>query len=77
MIDIDLLLFGDLVVNDERLSVPHPRLHERGFVLEPLAEIAGELLHPLLQITIADLAARCRVEPAGTVALFTPASEWP
>lgn len=76
VIDIDLLLFGDLVVDDECLSVPHPRLHQRRFVLEPLAEIAGEVLHPLLQVTIADLAARCRVEPTGTVALFAPAGEW-
>ncbi len=76
VIDIDLLLFGDVVVNDERLSVPHPRLHERRFVLEPLAEIAGEVPHPLLQITIADLAARCRVDPTGTVAMVTPAGEW-
>lgn len=76
VIDVDLLLFGDLVVNDERLSVPHPRLHERRFVLEPLAEIAGHVLHPLLHVTIADLAARFPADPAGTVAVFAAAGEW-
>lgn len=76
VIDVDLLLFGGLVLDDGRLSVPHPRLHERRFVLEPLAEIAGDVLHPLLRVTIADLAARCRADPGHSVALFASAGEW-
>ena len=45
-IDLDLLVYGVEVIDDEGLTVPHPRLHERRFVLEPLAEIAPELLIP-------------------------------
>ena len=55
-IDIDLLLFDDLVIDDKILTLPHQRLAQRRFVLEPLAEIAAELLHPTLRATIAALA---------------------
>ncbi len=54
-IDIDLLLFGHAIVNTEDLIVPHPRMHERRFVLEPLAEIAPLAVHPQLQSTAKDL----------------------
>ncbi|MBP5259900.1 MAG: 2-amino-4-hydroxy-6-hydroxymethyldihydropteridine diphosphokinase [Paludibacteraceae bacterium] len=53
--DIDLLLAGDRLIDLPRLTVPHPRMHERKFVLEPLAEIAPELIHPGLQRSIQDL----------------------
>ena len=59
-LDLDLLLFGGLVIEAAELVVPHPRMHERAFVLEPLAEIAPEALHPVLRETIATLAARVR-----------------
>lgn len=59
-IDIDLLLYDNLTINDPNLSLPHPHLHERRFVLEPLARIAGEVLHPTLKLTIGDLARRRR-----------------
>lgn len=52
MIDIDLLLFDDLVFNDDELMVPHPRMHQRLFVLEPLSRIAGEITHPVRNETI-------------------------
>jgi len=54
-IDLDLLLFGELVCSDDVLTVPHPRMHLRSFVLEPLAEIAPSLIHPVLQQTVETL----------------------
>ncbi len=54
-LDLDLLLFGDRVIEDGRLSVPHPRLHERGFVLVPLCDLAPNLRHPVLGRTLAEL----------------------
>jgi 2-amino-4-hydroxy-6-hydroxymethyldihydropteridine diphosphokinase len=59
-LDLDLLLFGGLVIVAPELVVPHPRMHERAFVLGPLAEIAGGELHPGLGETITALAARVR-----------------
>jgi 2-amino-4-hydroxy-6-hydroxymethyldihydropteridine diphosphokinase len=54
-IDIDILLFGDTIINSQELTIPHPAMHQRRFVLEPLAEIAPELLHPVLKKTIGEL----------------------
>ena len=56
IIDIDILLFGDKVINNQpQLVVPHPRFHERAFVLVPFAEIAPEVVHPVLHKTIKEL----------------------
>ncbi len=54
-IDLDLLLYGDLLLETEALSIPHPRLHQRRFVLEPLLELAPELVHPRLGKTMGAL----------------------
>ncbi len=54
-IDIDILLFGDWVVDEPGLKIPHPSMHRRRFVLEPLAEIAPEARHPALDKTAPEL----------------------
>ena len=54
-IDLDLLLYGDQTRGTEFLTLPHPRLHQRRFVLVPLAELAPRLVHPTLQKSVSDL----------------------
>lgn len=54
-LDLDLLLYGEKVIEQPGLKVPHPRLHERGFVLAPLCQIAPGAIHPLLLKTVAEL----------------------
>ena len=58
LVDVDILLYGDLVLDLPQLQVPHPRMAQRAFVLVPLAELAPELVHPTLRLTIAELARR-------------------
>ena len=54
-IDIDILLFGSSIVDTKGLTIPHPALHERRFVLEPLAEIASEVRHPVFKKTVREM----------------------
>ena len=54
-IDIDILLYGRATVHSARLDIPHPRMHERRFVLEPLAEIAPEVRHPIFKRTVREM----------------------
>ena len=54
-IDLDVLLYDDLVLEDPTLTIPHPRMHERRFVLEPLAHLAPEMIHPILKRPIREL----------------------
>jgi len=58
-IDIDILTFGDLVYETERLSIPHPLMHERMFVLKPLAELAPAFRHPVFGATAAEMLKEC------------------
>ena len=54
-IDLDILIYGDLCLDTEKLVIPHPEMHLRGFVLAPLAEIAPALVHPVLEESIQTL----------------------
>ena len=58
VLDIDLLLHDDLTIHDKILTLPHPRMHERRFVLEPLAQLAPSVHHPILRATISALLGR-------------------
>lgn len=65
LIDIDILFYDDLVLDSPGLTIPHPRLHERAFVLVPLADLAPDLVHPRLGQTLRDLLAA--VDASGIV----------
>lgn len=67
-LDIDILIWGDAVVNEPDLSIPHPGIAERAFVLAPLGEIAAEVVHPVLKESIADL--RDRVPGVDRVSVY-------
>jgi 2-amino-4-hydroxy-6-hydroxymethyldihydropteridine diphosphokinase len=75
-IDIDILLFGNSVIELPSLTVPHPRMHERRFVLEPLTEIAPDVRHPVFKRTIRELRDALPVgqlvKKAGGLILGTP-----
>jgi len=69
-IDIDILLFGDTIINSPELTIPHPAMQQRRFVLEPLAEIAPEVLDPVLKKTIREL--RDELPPGQVVRKLEP-----
>lgn len=55
IIDLDVLLIGNEIINDKNLTVPHPRMHTRRFVMAPMADIAPELIHPIQGKSMADI----------------------
>lgn len=55
LIDIDLLLYGDLVMKTDRLTLPHPLMTQRDFVMKPLCEIASDVIHPVLHKRLCEL----------------------
>lgn len=58
-IDIDILFFGDIVIKSQHLVIPHERMHERKFVLAPLAEILPNYIHPIFGVTVQKLLENC------------------
>jgi len=68
LIDIDILFYDDLIYKSDALEIPHPRLAERRFVLVPLADIAPDLLHPSLRLTVRELLAQ--LPDTGDVKLY-------
>jgi 2-amino-4-hydroxy-6-hydroxymethyldihydropteridine diphosphokinase len=69
-IDLDLLLYGDETSDTQFLSLPHPRLHLRRFVMEPLNELAPAVIHPILNKSVAELLTE--LQDASSVELWTP-----
>ncbi|MBT4411710.1 MAG: 2-amino-4-hydroxy-6-hydroxymethyldihydropteridine diphosphokinase [Bacteroidetes bacterium] len=59
-IDIDILFFGNDIIREENLIIPHPKLHERLFVLAPMARFMPDFLHPVLRKNISELLAKCK-----------------
>jgi 2-amino-4-hydroxy-6-hydroxymethyldihydropteridine diphosphokinase len=62
IIDVDILLYGNEIINQPYLKIPHPKIRERKFVLVPLCDIASEMIHPVLNKTFAALLENCKDE---------------
>ena len=60
LIDIDILLFDDMIIDEENLKIPHPLIQDRRFVLVPLCEIAAEVIHPVFNKTFGELLEECK-----------------
>lgn len=61
MIDIDILMYDDLVLNTSILTLPHPHMHERGFVLLPMMDIAPDVVHPLTGKSVREMLVSCNL----------------
>ena len=75
VIDVDILFYGAIIVEQANLQIPHPRLHQRAFVLAPLTELAPELTHPVLGLTAQELTDK--VDGKGGVKLWGPPMHLP
>jgi 2-amino-4-hydroxy-6-hydroxymethyldihydropteridine diphosphokinase len=64
VVDLDILLYGGLVLKEHDLEIPHPLMHERDFVLKPLSEIAPDAVHPVLEKTVRELYATLKGDKA-------------
>jgi 2-amino-4-hydroxy-6-hydroxymethyldihydropteridine diphosphokinase len=62
-IDLDIILYGNSIIHTQALTVPHPRMHQRRFVLEPLVELAPQLRHPENRLTMSELLAQVKDQP--------------
>ncbi|MBS0010802.1 MAG: 2-amino-4-hydroxy-6-hydroxymethyldihydropteridine diphosphokinase [Bacteroidales bacterium] len=69
IIDIDILFYGDEIISSKPLIIPHPLLHKRMFVLQPMADIAPGFTHPVFNRTIAELMKECEAPPLNRVSL--------
>lgn len=74
ILDLDILLYGDLITTGERVTLPHPRMHKRCFVLKPLCDIAPDVIHPVLKISVKEMLARVENDEEQAVVLFRRAS---
>ena len=63
IIDLDIIFFGDLVMESPGLILPHPRMHKRSFVLTPLCDIGATIIHPVLGETVSTLLDRIKMDP--------------
>jgi 2-amino-4-hydroxy-6-hydroxymethyldihydropteridine diphosphokinase len=63
LIDLDILLYDNIVIDEESLKIPHPLMHERDFVLRPLREIAPGMIHPVLKMNMGELLQRLHNKP--------------
>jgi 2-amino-4-hydroxy-6-hydroxymethyldihydropteridine diphosphokinase len=55
ILDLDIILYNDLVLDSEKLVIPHPRMHKRRFVLKPICDIAPHIIHPVLKVSMQEL----------------------
>lgn len=76
VIDIDLLLMESIVLSEPLLTLPHPRLHQRRFVMEPLCEIAPDVIHPKLLVTISALSTKLRAAQSEDHVARVAGPEW-
>ncbi len=71
IIDLDIIFFGNQVMDDKELTIPHPRMHKRSFVLTPLCDIGARIMHPVLDETVSTLLDWIKTDPEQGVKEYT------